>query len=68
MTKQTVWVAAAALVTLAGCAQPRMVTGITVQKDKVRFLYNSSNSFVECRADEQGDLTQCTYKGIIYEE
>ena len=55
----------------SGCA-PRMVTTISVSDDNVKLVYNRDNligastGIVQCKADDEGNLLDCTDLEICF--
>jgi hypothetical protein len=55
---------------LAGCAKPRVVTGVTHSRDQIKFLYfeGSEQGVIQCKINPGGALTDCHPMAVVVEE
>lgn len=53
-----------------GCAQPRVVRGITSRDDQVKFLYlqGSDTGIVKCKVGADGALSACRDMQVTLED
>lgn len=68
------WAAIVGMWMLAGCAGPRVVTGVTQRGDQLKFVYfqDKGTSFekgaVKCKAAADGTLSDCQTMQFVFKE
>jgi hypothetical protein len=60
------------LLTLTGCAGPRLITNITGTGDQVKFVYGrvrpAENGIIQCTRAADGTLSDCKDIPIVFED